>query len=66
SAEQSFPKLCSTRGGVAAGDLAFRRGSRRALDVRTLHGAGETSCRSRRWFSDPEKAVVLAVATISR
>ncbi|MQL79730.1 hypothetical protein Taro_012183 [Colocasia esculenta] len=27
-AKQSFHKLCSTRGGAAAGDLAFQRGVR--------------------------------------
>ncbi|MQL71435.1 hypothetical protein Taro_003749 [Colocasia esculenta] len=67
-ADQSRGGSARPRGVAAAallGDLAFWQGSRRALDARTLHGAGETSCCSRRWFLDPEKAVVLTVVTRS-
>ncbi|MQM10931.1 hypothetical protein Taro_043834 [Colocasia esculenta] len=60
-AEQSRGGSARPRGVAAAallGDLAFQWCSCRAFDARALHGAGETSCRSRRWFPDPEKAVV--------
>ncbi|MQL74533.1 hypothetical protein Taro_006896 [Colocasia esculenta] len=60
-AEQSRGGSARPRGGAVVavrGDLAFQRSSRRALDTRTLHRVGETSCCSRRWFPNPEKAVV--------
>ncbi|MQL94285.1 hypothetical protein Taro_026939 [Colocasia esculenta] len=68
---ESFHKLCSTGRGAAAallGDLAFRRGVRRALDVRTSRGRNRptrhdrVSCRAMSWRHD-QKAALASVAT---